>query len=201
MTLETPIPAGVTVYFIRHGETDWNVAGRMQGRADIPLNAKGCEQAARNGLTLKAVLADSGALDFIASPMVRARKTMQIIRQELSLPADGARLDDRLAELSFGDFEGKTWAEVTAVYPDEMTTRKAGIWDYRPPGGESYGDLQARIRPVFQSLTRDTIMVAHGGVMRCLEQAIRDYPKGNILKLDVPQDKIMVVADGKIGWV
>lgn len=195
------VPAGITLYFIRHGETDWNVAGRMQGQADIPINEKGRGQAARNGRALKDRLTDPAAYDYLASPLVRTAETMQIVRRELGLRADGARFDKRLVELSFGEFEGKTWAEITAERPTEMATRKAGIWDYRPPGGESYGDLQQRMRPVIEGLARDTVIVAHGGLMRCLEQSIRDYPKANILKLDVPQDKIMVVRDGKIGWV
>ena len=68
------------IYFLRHGETDWNAAGRLQGRADIPLNAKGRGQARRNGGMLAELIDKPSAMHFVASPLTRTRETMQIAR-------------------------------------------------------------------------------------------------------------------------
>ena len=77
---------GVTLYFIRHGETDWNAVQRYQGQTDIPLNDKGRAQAARNGRTLISRLGPAAAtLDYVASPLSRASETMAIVRREMGL--------------------------------------------------------------------------------------------------------------------
>src|SRR6185312_12901881 len=96
----TMLKPGITLYFIRHGETDWNRDQRYQGQRDIPLNATGRGQAARNGKVLAGALGERAAgLDYVASPLERARETMQIVRRELGLPPDAFRTDDRLKEV------------------------------------------------------------------------------------------------------
>jgi broad specificity phosphatase PhoE len=76
------------LYFIRHGETDWNVAGRLQGQRDIPLNGKGRDQAAAAGRLLRDLVTAShlGELDFVASPLLRTRETMGLARAAMGLP-------------------------------------------------------------------------------------------------------------------
>jgi probable phosphoglycerate mutase len=161
-------------YFMRHGETDWNVEGRLQGQHDTPLNRIGYGQAVRCGVILRDLLArdgrDPATFDYVASPLVRARKTMELVRAELGLEADGYRTDARLAELSFGRWEGLTFAEVKRDPADvqALATREHDKWGFRPPGGESYADLLARVRQWHDTVARDTIVVAHGGVARTL---------------------------------
>src|SRR5262252_4690764 len=101
---------------IRHGETDWNVAGRLQGRHDVPLNARGRLQARHCGDILRSLLALTGRVpadfDYISSPLGRARETMQLVRGPLGLPPNGYRVDERLSEIAFGDWEGFTIAQL-----------------------------------------------------------------------------------------
>jgi broad specificity phosphatase PhoE len=161
-------------YFMRHGETDWNVEGRLQGQRDTPLNRVGYGQAVRCGAILRGLLArdgrDPATFDYVASPLVRARKTMELVRAELGLDAAGYRTDARLAELSFGRWEGLTFAELKRNPADvaALATREHDKWGFVPPGGESYADLLARVREWHASVARDTIVVAHGGVARTL---------------------------------
>ena len=161
-------------YFMRHGETDWNVEGRLQGQRDTPLNRVGYGQAVRCGAILRGLLASDGrdpaTFDCVASPLVRARKTMELVRAELGLEAAGYRTDARLAELSFGRWEGLTFAEVKRDPADvaALATREHDKWGFRPPGGESYADLLVRVRQWTDTVARDTIVVAHGGVARTL---------------------------------
>jgi len=161
-------------YFMRHGETDWNVEGRLQGQHDIPLNAVGYGQASACGEILRDLLERDGrdpkSFDFVASPLGRARKTMELVRAELRLDAAGYRTDDRLAELSFGRWEGLTFAELKRNHADvlALATREHDKWSFRPPGGESYADLLVRVRQWQETVAHDTIVVAHGGVARTL---------------------------------
>ena len=94
-----------TIYFVRHGQTDWNAARRMQGQIDIPLNDTGRGQARRNGTMLKEMLAHRTAdLHFVASPLSRASETMQIMREALALPRDPFAKDPRLMEMRSHDY-------------------------------------------------------------------------------------------------
>jgi len=162
------------LYFIRHGETDWNVEGRLQGQHDTPLNKVGLGQAVRCGDILRTLLGRDGRdaqdFDYVASPLVRARKTMELVRAELALAPAGYRTDARLAELSFGRWEGFTFAELKAREPDTLAlaAREHDKWGFVPPGGESYADLLVRVSAWHATVTRDTVAVAHGGVARTL---------------------------------
>src|SRR3954468_4190969 len=98
------------LYYIRHGETEWNAGRRLQGQADTPLNAAGEAQAQRCGRVLKRLLAlrgkEAAALDYVSSPLLRARVTMELIRGELGIEPSGYRIDPRLMEISFGEWDG-----------------------------------------------------------------------------------------------
>src|ERR1700759_389255 len=95
-----------TIYYVRHGETQWNFDGRLQGQQDIPLNDLGRTQAAHAGGILGDLFARNGrdpsALAFVSSPLGRARSTMELVRGRLKLPPAGYALDDRLREIGYG---------------------------------------------------------------------------------------------------
>jgi len=94
------------IYYVRHGETDWNRTGRLQGTLDIPLDGLGRRQAAQAGRILLHLIAANGAnkdsLAFVASPLGRARATMELMRSELNMPLADYLLDDRLREIGYG---------------------------------------------------------------------------------------------------
>ena len=106
---------GVTLYVVRHGETDWNAALRLQGQTDVPLNDRGRGQAARNGRALREILSAQPDLQFISSPLLRTVETMDIMRRELALPAKAYPTDARLKEIAFGIWEGKTILTVSSM--------------------------------------------------------------------------------------
>jgi broad specificity phosphatase PhoE len=161
-----------TVYYIRHGETDWNVAGRLQGRRDIPLNANGRAQAFHCGTILRDLFdrdgRDAAGLDYVSSPLGRACQTMELARSALGLPAEGYGVEVRLAEISFGDWEGFTIAQLHGRDPQRIAQREHDKWHFLPPGGESYQTVSVRMAAWYESLTRDTVAVAHGGTARGL---------------------------------
>ena len=146
-----------TLYFARHGETDWNVAQRYQGQTDIPLNDHGREQAARNGRVLAGHLAGTArTLDYVASPLCRATETMRIMRRELGLPPGEFATDDRLMEQNFGHWEGQLWSELPVLDPEGFAARKADSWNWTARAGENCarnGIANAFVRDRFSSPT------------------------------------------------
>jgi probable phosphoglycerate mutase len=193
---------GVTLYFVRHGETDWNREGRYQGQRDVPLNATGRSQAGRNGRALAAALGNAAAsLDYVASPLMRARETMEILRGELALAPRDYRSDDRLRELDYGHWEGRLWEDLPHLDPEGHAGRLAAPWNWQPVGGESYRMLSARVGLWLGEMQRDAVVVAHGGVSRVLRGLVLRLSGAEIARLEVPQDKVLVVASGAVRWL
>jgi len=161
-----------TLYYVRHGETDWNVAGRLQGRRDVPLNACGRTQALHCGEILQDLFARTGRgsvdFDYMSSPLARARETMELVRGPLGLPPEGYRVEARLSEIAFGDWEGFTIAQLHIRDPQRIAAREQDKWHFVPPHGESYEAVSKRVGEWYQSLTNDTVAVAHGGTARGL---------------------------------
>jgi probable phosphoglycerate mutase len=190
------------LYYIRHGETDWNVEGRLQGRRDIPINARGRAQARHCGTILSGLFARDGTdpdtLDFVASPLGRARETMEIARAALGLEASGYRVDRSLTEVAFGDWEGFTGAELNARWPDIYARREADKWHFTPPEGESYAAASTRMRAWYDTLRRDTVAVAHGGTLRGLVVQLGIAGWDNAPFLDVSQGVVYVIEPGRI---
>jgi broad specificity phosphatase PhoE len=193
------------LYFLRHGETDWNAIGRLQGRQDTPLNALGRDQSARAGRKLMKILAAKGenpkALEFQCSPLKRTRKTMEIVRAEMGLPREGGVLDDRLVEFTFGRWEGLTWPEVCAQDPELARARETDKWNFIPPGGESYAQLAVRLRPWIEAQQAPSVVVSHGGVARVLMAMIGGLPSERAPMADIWQGRVLVFSDGRFDWI
>ena len=188
------------LYFVRHGQTDWNAEARFQGTRDIPLNDKGRGQARQNGATLKA-LVDPTKVSFIASPLMRTRETMEIIRVEMGLEPHAYQTDDRLKELSFGDWEGRTVTELEETQSELWAGRQANKWSFRPPQGESYQDLADRLRSWVDEIDGPLVVVSHGGVNRGLRYLLSDHDNETLANALIPQDKVMIIKDGVVSWV
>ena len=136
------------IYFARHGQTDWNAERRLQGQRDIPLNALGRIQAAQCGTILRDLFARDNLraadLDYVSSPLGRARDTMELMRTGLGLPPNDYRIDPRLMEMSFGRWEGYTYEELQLREAQSLAAREKDKWGFVLPEGESYEQL---VRP------------------------------------------------------
>lgn len=144
---------------VRHGVTGWNTARRLQGRRDIPLSAAGRAQTA--GWLLPAEFA---GFAWLSSPLARATETAGL----LGAPPPVAT-DPRLMEMAYGDWEGRRLADLRAELGEVMVQNEARGLDFRPPGGESPRDVQARLRPLFIEIAgrgRPIVAVCHVGIVR-----------------------------------
>ena len=154
----------MTLYLIRHGETDWNRQHRFQGSNDIPLNENGLAVArataqgmAEVGLTFDRIY---------SSPLARAYETARII-----CPDQTIEIDDRLREVSFGDLEGEVYADVKTL-------------PMPAPGGEDIPQLQSRVLACLEGIVADPANVgkrilvsAHGGVIRSIMMHLKNLPR------------------------
>lgn len=188
------------VYYIRHGETEWNAAGRFQGSQDIPLNDVGRKQAVQAGGILGDLFSrdERGAemLPFVASPLGRARQTMELLRGALRLSPAEYAIDDRLREIAYGRWEGSTLPQMRASDPELFASRESDKWGVPPPGGESYASVTVRMRDWYDSLKADTVAVAHGGTARALLVALGVETPEGASELTIEQGVVYVFADG-----
>jgi broad specificity phosphatase PhoE len=189
------------LYFIRHGETDWNAEGRLQGQRDIPLNDLGRVQAAEAGVILKSLAPRADDLDWWVSPLGRTRETAERAREAIGLHPTYYKTDDRLKELTFGRWEGMTWRELRQVDPQGAAERKRNKWGAVPPDGESYAMLTVRVEAFLGVIRRETVLVSHGGVARALMTLIGGVPPLEAAVADIWQGKVLVFEAGLCRWV
>ena len=188
---------------IRHGETAWNVDARLQGHLDVELNAKGFWQADQ----VARALADESVDAIYTSDLMRAWHTASAIEKAIGAPVIA---NQGLRERGFGSYEGKTYAELEAQWPDAALRWRKREPDWAPPGGETLFDLRQRVSTTVAALAQQHIggqivMVAHGGVMDVLYrlatgqdlQAPRTWHLGN-----AAINRLLWTAEGLtlVGW-
>jgi broad specificity phosphatase PhoE len=154
------------ILLIRHGETDWNAEERWQGFAPTELNALGHSQAA----ALAAYLAQRPINAIFSSDLPRTWQTAAPLAQVLGLEPQP---DERWREIHLGIFQGLTHTEMEQQYPDEVAARKADLWGYAYPQGESRRDLGNRARAawdfvVANAVGEEVVIISHGGTIRTL---------------------------------
>jgi probable phosphoglycerate mutase len=190
------------LYYVRHGETDFNKQGRLQGRRDTVLNAHGRQQAAECGVLLRNLFARDHRrpqdFKYVASPLKRARETMEIVRATLGLRPHDYEVDARLIEIAYGEWEGLTLQEIETQSASVLSARERDKWDFAPPGGESYRELADRIGQWYGSLTADSVVAAHGGGVRALMAILNIVSEEQATRAQIEQGVIYVFADGKM---
>lgn len=177
------------IHLIRHGQTDWNVKSLYQGTQDIPLNNTGTLQTK----TLAKRLSNTPIISLYSSPLSRANKTAEHINHHHNLEIV---FRDHLKEIKLGDWEGKDRETIKKSHPKSQGTFSKDTIDLRPPGGESFKDLQFRVQEVFKEIVdshdqEDEIMiVSHGGVIKNI---IADA-----LKMKLEDRKLLLIDNASI---
>ena len=201
------------IYVVRHGETDWNTEMRLQGRTDIPLNAQGMEEAEKTSEALKSVPFSA----VYVSPLHRARQTAEILKRDRRIPV---YVDQRLIEMGFGIYEGKSSKNEKYLVPDKdfgYKFREKPSLYVPPEGGESFEEVCERGTDFLKELAADTryqddcvLVVAHGASIRgllsslCMNGDIDQFWGGELLKncsvtvLDVWNGEIRLETLGQV---
>lgn len=177
------------IVLVRHGEAE-DAAGRAVGRVDLPLSARGREQAA----DLAAGLGRVAWAGLCASPLARARDTLAPLAAATGL-APAIRAD--LAEISLGDWDGLAWDEVRARFPEAYAARGRNLAGFAPPGGESFAALAARAGAVLDQLAagpQPVLAVTHAGVIRVVLARIQGLPLERIFSLTPQPGRCTLLA-------
>ena len=153
------------LYFVRHGQTEWNAIQRMQGQWNSDLSEKGRQQADVNGRFLATQNIDS----LFVSPLDRTRQTADIINRHVNLPVN---LDDRIMEWDCGDWSGYMYSEVQVKWAEEWNSLQADRFKYRGPNCENYPDMIERAAPFLDDIQSNSgnniAIVSHGMIGRVM---------------------------------
>jgi probable phosphoglycerate mutase len=182
-----------TLYLVRHGECEHNWHRRIGAQDDTPLTEHGREQARANGRLLREMGLDLNRLQFIASPLHRACATMELLRAEAALEPYGYRADRRLMEIDFGDDTGKTIREIAER---KMGGFGEANWDYVRPHGESVAMAQARVGRFLDTLTRDSVLVTHAGIIRLIRGYVLGLSRAETLEYHPPNAGFLRLSGG-----
>ena len=190
------------IYLVRHGQTEFNHAQRLQGQWDSALTELGVEQARRMGAHLKPLVDDPDSWVMIASPLGRTIRTAEIIRETIGLTSE-ISLEPRIKEVDVGEWEGFHHHEIEAVAPG--FTREPG-WLLRAPGGERYDDIAGRIGSFIAEIDeadgRRRIVVSHGIAGRIMRALYAGLPPDQLWALrPPPQDAVFHLSGGKIARI
>ncbi len=192
------LAAGLTLYFSRHGETQANLAKRFSGKKNTPLTPRGREQAHEIGLVLKRELGAAPAIAMVASPLQRARTTMEIAREAAGLPREGFTTDPRIQEIDLGRWDQLTDDEARALDPAYYDRRMADKWSVPALGGENYEQVATRLIGWIADLKTDSFAVSHGAATRILRGLFLGLDAAHMSALDEPQGVVFRVQGSDV---
>jgi probable phosphoglycerate mutase len=187
------------IYLVRHGQTEFNRDGRLQGQVDSPLTPLGIDQAQRVGALLKTLIGAPADWSIVTSSLGRAARTARLIAGVLG--SDEVVLEDRLREVSMGSWDGLTVEEIAMVAPDAGKGATRYTLFFQSPDGETYQVMAARLRSWLDEALSDgrpRIVVSHGVAGRVLRGLYADLNWEEAVKLPAPQDAVFRLADGRI---
>ncbi len=187
------------IYFIRHGQTNWNAERRMQGQWESELTDLGRAQAKANAEAAAALGVDA----IYASPLRRTCDSAQMLADETGL---SVTFDDRLKEWHAGDWSGHLYDDVIAQWPEEWAAWRADMWRYRPPSAENFEDLTERgcaflEDHVLGHQASRIAIVSHGFIGRVMIAHLLKLSTADALEIHQPNDVFFAVAKSTQGWM
>lgn len=183
------------LYVLRHGETEWNVAGRMQGQLDSPLTRRGLMQARAMRQRLAAIRTDWTGWDFLTSPLGRAQQTADIALGGLGPPI---ATDARLAEIGMGSWQGLDQKQIAARWPGTAAKSDPLDWYGAMPDGEPLAQVRARVEAFLADLPRPAVVVTHGFVSRYLRGLALGLPERSFGQLSDAHGVVWHIRDGEV---
>ncbi|WP_193366934.1 histidine phosphatase family protein [Pelagibius marinus] len=188
------------IYLLRHGETEWNRQGRLQGHGDSPLTERGLSQAVAMGGALRRAIDDFSGFTLVASPLGRTLATARCVAAVIGKNPAEIIEEPRLMEHGFGHWEGEIYDEVEDLYPEQWQAREADRWHYRVPGGESYALVAERVGAWLAEQPEDArlIVVSHGLAGKVLRGLYLAATREEVLAMAEPQDAVFRLFQGNV---
>lgn len=182
------------MYLVLHGQTEWNSQGRVQGHLNSPLTELGRKQAAAVGRILRGKQISG----IVSSPLGRTIETARIIAAELGFDTRAIHEDELLKEVSLGQWEGLTHAEVEARWPERLAGSSRHDWYFRSPDGEAYADVAERLGAWLRSNAshENLVVVTHGVASRVLRGLYAGLAVDAALQLEIARDAVCHLNGG-----
>lgn len=187
------------IFVLRHGETQFNAARKLQGHCNSPLTPKGIAQAKRVGTTLKKYL-QPPHIRVYASSLGRAVQTAHIVCDQIGYPQSSVIEDERLKEYSLGEWERRTIDSLLVELPDLLSARD---WYLQAPQAESYDAVRARLTSWLSELPEsgDIVVVSHGLTGSTLRGLLLNLSYIEVWQQKIPQDAFFIVEHGTISRI
>ncbi|WP_062225950.1 histidine phosphatase family protein [Aureimonas frigidaquae] len=191
--------SGLELIVIRHGETQWNREGRIQGWQDQPLTLEGVRQARAVAEALKPAIDPSGRMAFWMSPLPRAVQTASLLADAWNLPFRAFRPDPALREMGFGRWEGLTRDEIGNADPDGWKRYRADAWSVAAGGGESRAVVEDRLRLFLSKLQegRPHVLVTHSVCLHVLRRIFSGVGPADALAYSAAQTTAFRLCPGR----
>jgi len=189
------------IYLLRHGETSWNLEGRLQGRQDSPLTDFGRRQAQLYADLLRSHFPDGQLPPFQVSPLGRAQQTANLIRANFPGLPGPYLIEPRLAEVSFGDWEGQTFDDIEDDYADLIDAYDDLDWLFEAPNGEGYEDAVQRVESWLAAQSGALIAVSHGLTAQIICSRYLGLSRADVAAFTVEHGVIYHLHDGKIDTI
>jgi len=189
-----------TLILVRHGESEWNRAGRIQGQINSPLTDLGINQAKAIREYLSGILLNQ-QLEIYTSPLDRALQTAEIIAQGIEYPSRKIIIEERLNDFNVGEISGTFgWDKVAEIFPEQAQLRLQDPMRFHPSIGESGAEFEARLRSLLEDLMDDgtlKLMVSHGIVNKFIRGILKNLSGKEMVELGESQNTIYRLEEGE----
>ena len=189
-----------TLILVRHGESEWNRAGRIQGQVNSPLTDLGISQAIAIRNYLSGIFINQ-ELKIYTSPLDRAIQTAKIIAQGIDCFGSELIIEERLNDFNLGEISGTFgWDKVAEIFPEQAKLRLQDPMRFHPSGGESGADFEARLRSLLEDLMDDgtlKLMVSHGIVNKFIRGILKNLSGKEMINLGESQNTIYRLEQGE----
>ena len=189
-----------TLILVRHGESEWNRAGRIQGQVNSPLTDLGINQAKEIRDYLSGILLNQ-ELEIYTSPLDRAIQTAEIIAQGIDHPSSKIIIEERLNDFNVGEISGTFgWDKVAEIFPEQAQLRLQDPMRFHPSGGESGAEFEARLRSLLEDMMDEgtlKLMVSHGIVNKFIRGILKNLSGKEMVELGESQNTIYRLEQGE----
>ena len=188
-----------TLILVRHGESEWNRAGRIQGQVNSPLTDLGISQARAISDYLSGIFLNQ-ELEIYSSPLERAIQTAEIIAKGIDHLSSEVIIEERLNDFNLGEISGTYgWDKVAEIFPEQAQLRLQDPMRFHPSGGESGAEFEARLRSLMEELMGDDktkLFVSHGIVNKFIRGIYKNISGKEMINLGESQNTIYCLEHG-----